>query len=62
MAKKQTFGDKAAGKASNSKNRVKLIKSSFSEKTNAIRFSEEMVIIPEGKSVEAVLKDVIASK
>ena len=31
MAKKQTFGDKAAGKASNSKNRVKLIKSSFSE-------------------------------
>ena len=62
MAKKQTFGDKAAGKATNSKNRDKLIKSSLSEKTNAIRFSEEMVVIPDGKSVEAVLKEVIASK
>lgn len=61
MAKKQSFGDKTAGKAIG-KNKVKLIKSNISTKTKSIRFSEEMVTIPEGKSVESVLKEITSSK
>ena len=62
MAKKQTFEDKTAGNKGKSKNKVKLIRSNISSKTNSIRFSEEMVSIPDGKSVESVLKEVIDSK
>ena len=62
MAKKQSFSDKTAGKATISRNRVKLIKSTLSSTNNSIRFSEEMVAIPEGKAVEAVLKEIINSK
>ena len=62
MAKKQTFGDKAAGKNATGKNKVKLIRSSISKKTKSIRFSEEMVTIPDGKSVEAVLKEITSFK
>ena len=62
MAKKQSFNDKTSGKNTNTKNKVKLIKSSISSKTNSIRFSEEMVTIPDGKSVESVLKEVVDSK
>ena len=62
MAKKQSFGDKTAGKAANLRNRVKLIKSNLSSTKNSIRFSEEMVSIPEGKAVEVVLKEIINSK
>ena len=62
MAKKQSFSDKNSGKNTNTKNKVKLIKSSISSKTNSIRFSEEMVAIPDGKSVESVLKEVVDSK
>ena len=34
----------------------------FQKKTNSIRFLEEIVTIPEGKSVESVLKEKIDSK
>ena len=61
MAKKQTFSDKTS-KAKNSKNRVKLIKSYISKKTNSIRFLEEMVEVPDGKSIESVLKEKLDSK
>ena len=61
MAKKQTFGDKTS-KTKSSKNQVKFIKSYVSKKTNSIRFLEEIVTIPEGKSVESVLKEKIDSK
>ena len=61
MAKKQTFGDKTS-KTKNSKNQVKFIKSYVSKKTNSIRFLEEIVTIPEGNSVESVLKEKIDSK
>ena len=61
MAKKQTFGDKTS-KTKNSKNRVKLIKSYISKKTNSIRFLEEMVEVPDGQSIESVLKEKLDSK
>ena len=61
MAKKQTFSDKTS-KAKNSKNRVKLIKSYISKKTNSIRFLEEMVEVPDGQSIESVLKEKLDSK
>ena len=62
MAKKQSFSDKTSGKNTNTKNKVKLIRSSISRKTSSIRFNEEMVTIPDGKSVESVLKEVVNSK
>jgi len=61
MAKKQTFSDKTS-KTKNSKNRVKLIKSYISKKTNSIRFLEEMVEVPDGESIESVLKEKLDSK
>ena len=61
MAKKQSFSDKT-GKKSASKNRIKLIRSVLSDKTGSIRFSEDVLPVPEGKTPEAVIKDFIASK
>jgi len=61
MAKKQSFSDKT-GKKSASKNRIKLIRSVLSDKTGSIRFSEDVLPVPEGKTPEAVVKEFIASK
>ena len=61
MAKKQSFGDKA-GKKDEIKNYIKLIRSSRSEKTGALRFNEEMIQIPDGKNTDAVVKDLLADK
>tara|TARA_B100001996_G_scaffold123746_2_gene93687 strand:- start:349 stop:534 length:186 start_codon:yes stop_codon:yes gene_type:complete len=61
MAKKQSFSDKT-GKKSASKNRIKLIRSVLSDKTGSIRFSEDVLPVPEGKTPEAVIKEFIASK
>ena len=61
MAKKQTFGDKVGDKgAVNSY--VKLIRSNRSVKTGALRFNEEMVLIPDGKNADAIVKDLLAGK
>tara|TARA_B100001996_G_scaffold373909_1_gene351903 strand:+ start:1129 stop:1311 length:183 start_codon:yes stop_codon:yes gene_type:complete len=57
MAKKQTFESKL-NKSDNKKNQIKLIRSKFSKSSQSIRFSEEMVSIPDGKSVEAYLKEI----
>ena len=57
MAKKQTFESKLS-KSSSKKNQIKLIRSQFSKSSQSIRFSEEMVTIPDGKSVEAYLKEI----
>jgi len=59
MAKKQTFESKL-NKSDNKKNQIKLIRSQSSKDGQSIRFSEEMVSVPDGKSVEAHLKEIIS--
>ena len=61
MAKKQSFGAKVGKKLTN-KNYIKLIRSIRSEKTGALRFNEEMVQIPDGKNIDAVVKELLANK
>ena len=61
MAKKQTFSDKS-GKKQNSKNRIKLIRTYLSDKTGSLRFTEDMLLVPEGESPEKVIKNFISSK
>ena len=61
MAKKQSFGDKV-GKKDELTNHIKLIRSSRSEKTGALRFNEEMIQIPDGKNTDAVVKELLADK
>ena len=58
MAKKQTFGDKVGKINKNSQTNIKFVKSTLTEKGN-IRFSEEIVGIPEGENVENYLKNLI---
>ena len=57
MAKKQTFESKL-NKSDNKQNQIKLIRSQISKDNKSIRFSEEMVAIPDGKSIEAHLKEI----
>ena len=59
MAKKQTFESKV-NKSDNKQNQIKLIRSQISKNNKSIRFSEEMVAIPDGKSIEAHLKEIIS--
>ena len=61
MAKKKTFSDKT-NKMGGKKNKIKLIRSSISDKTGSIRFSEDMLDVPEGKTPDSVIKEFIASK
>ena len=61
MAKKQSFGDKV-GKKDEIKNHIKLIRSSRSEKTGALRFNEEMIKISDGKNADAVVKELLSNK
>ena len=60
MAKKQTFGEKVGKQKASSKNHIKLIRSGKSKKTNALRFYEEMVKIPDGKNADSVLKEILS--
>ena len=61
MAKKQTFSDKS-GKKQSSKNRIKLIRTYLSDKTGSLRFTEDMLLVPEGESPAKVIKNFISSK
>ena len=61
MAKKQSFGDKV-GKKDEIQNHIKLIRSSRSEKTGALRFNEEMIKISDGKNADAVVKELLSNK
>ena len=62
MAKKQlSFSDKI-GQKTEVKNHIKLIRSGRSDKTGALRFNEEIVQIPDGKSADAVVKELLAKK
>jgi len=60
MAKKQTFNDKTS-KQDSVKSKIKLIRSSVSE-NGALRFSEDMLEVSDGKTPDAVIKEFIASK
>ena len=63
MAKKQSFSDKTGRKTEDGvKNYIKLIRSGRSDKTGALRFNEEMVQIPDGKSADGVVKELLAKK
>ena len=60
MAKKQTFESKLNKAGGSKKNQIKLIRSRLSKSNQSIRFSEEMIAIPDGKSIEAHLKEIIS--
>ena len=63
MAKKQSFSDKTGRNTdSKIKNHIKLIRSGRSDKTGALRFNEEMIQIPDGKSADGVVKELLAKK
>jgi hypothetical protein len=59
MAKKQSFGDKTAAKK-NVKDMIKVVRASSSAVTGALRFSSEMVRIPDGKSADNVVKELLS--
>jgi len=59
MAKKQSFGEKTNTKK-NVKDMIKVVRSSSSVKTGALRFSTEMVRIPDGKSADNVVKELLS--
>ena len=61
MAKKQSFSDKTGHKTAKN-NHIKLIRSGRSNKTGALRFNEEMVQIPDDKSADSVVKELLAKK
>ena len=59
MAKKQSFGDKTGAKK-NVKDMIKLVRASASSATGALRFSSEMVRVPDGKTPENVVKELLS--
>ncbi len=60
MAKKQTFGDKTAKKGGNDFKVAKLVYSVKSEKTDAWKFMEKNVRIPNGENDQKVLADFVS--
>ena len=63
MAKKLSFSDKIGRKTEvKIKNHIKLIRSGRSDKTGALRFNEEMIRIPDDKSADGVVKELLAKK
>ena len=60
MAKKQSFGDKVGKKKGTGKNHIKLIRTSRSSKSGALRFYEEIVRIPDGKGADSFIKDLLS--
>ena len=61
MAKKQSFSDKT-GRKTGVKINIKLIRSGRSDKTGALRFNEEMIRIPDDKSADGVVKELLDKK
>ena len=62
MAKKQTFSDKLSKDNKGKMNSIKLIRSFISKQSGSVRFSEDMLSIPEGESPEKFIKKFIDSK
>ena len=61
MAKKQTFGDKLSKKSKSKRNVIKLIRS-FLSKKGSVRFSEDILQVPEDKTPENIIKEFVQSK
>ena len=59
MAKKQTFGDKVGKNKQNAKTNIKFVKSTVTSK-GSIRFSDEIVGVPEGENVDNYLKNLLS--
>ena len=62
MAKNQSFGDKTGKTKNVGKSCIKLIRSERSTKTGALRFFDEMVRVPEGKSADGLVKELLDKK
>ena len=62
MAKKQSFLDKTGKTKKTGKSCIKLIRSERSSKTGSLRFFDDMVQIPEGKTADGVVKELLAQK
>mgnify|MGYP000574869878 CR=1 FL=1 len=62
MAKKQSFWDKTGKTKKTGKSCIKLIRSERSTKTGALRFFDEMVQVPEGKSADGLVKELLDKK
>ena len=58
MAKKQSFGDKVGKNNKATKTNIKFVKSNITQK-GSIRFSDEIVGVPDGENVEKYLKSII---
>ena len=58
MAKKQSFGDKVGKNKKASKTNIKFVKSTVTQK-GSIRFSDEIVGVPDGENVEKYLKSLM---
>ena len=61
MAKKQSFSDKV-GHENMVQNHIKLIRAGRSDKTGALRFNETMVQVPDGKSADSLVKELLAKE
>ena len=62
MAKKQSFSDKTSKDKKSGKDHIKLIKSIIAPDTGAIRFSEEMIKVPEGENADSFAKNQFSKK
>ena len=62
MAKKQTFGNKTEKGLAKSKTMIKLIKTDKSNLTGSLRFKEEIIGVPDGKSPDSVVKELLSNK
>ena len=59
MAKKQAFGDKVGKQKGTGRNHIKVIRTGRTVKSGALRFYEEMIYVPEGKSADGVVKELL---
>ncbi len=62
MAKNQSFGEKVGKKDGTDKNHIKLIRTGRAEKSGALRFYEEMIRIPDGKTADGFVMELLAKK
>ena len=62
MEKKQTFGDKSSKGKGSGKDHIKLIHSVISQNSGAIRFSEEMIRVPEDENADSFAKNQFSKK
>ena len=59
MAKKQTFGDKTS-KQKQTKNIIKLVRASRNDNVGSMKFSMEMVKVPDGKEAKNYIKELLS--